>query len=76
MTPIIHLQESGGWSRTPGPITEPPPHPLTNKEKILELTKKMTELLTGEVTLRGMWGTLYSNRRVWVMTVYCVVRFL
>ncbi|XP_066460882.1 uncharacterized protein [Eleutherodactylus coqui] len=48
VTTITHLQESGGWSRTPGPITEPPLHLLTNKEKILELTKKMTELLTGE----------------------------
>ncbi|XP_075698764.1 uncharacterized protein LOC142663708 isoform X3 [Rhinoderma darwinii] len=49
-TPIIH--ESGGWSRSQSPITEPPPHSRihkkNNKKKILELIYKMTELLTGE----------------------------
>ncbi|XP_075703724.1 uncharacterized protein LOC142693710 [Rhinoderma darwinii] len=49
-TPIIH--ESGGWSSSQSPITEPPPHSRiqekNNKKKILELIYKMTELLSGE----------------------------
>ncbi|KAG9468492.1 hypothetical protein GDO78_022637 [Eleutherodactylus coqui] len=49
-----------GWGRPRSPITGPPPHLLIhediNVEKILELTSKMIELLTGKVTLQGMLG--------------------
>ncbi|KAM4031959.1 uncharacterized protein ACNLHF_019350 [Anomaloglossus baeobatrachus] len=51
---------SEGWGRPLSPITGPPPHPPIhediNDQKILELTYKMMELLTGEVTLLGMLG--------------------
>ncbi|XP_071995489.1 oocyte zinc finger protein XlCOF29-like [Engystomops pustulosus] len=52
---------SGGWIQ--GPITEPPPHSLIHEQKILELTSRITELLSGEVSAAGNAGTLYNNTR-------------
>ncbi|XP_073450863.1 gastrula zinc finger protein XlCGF53.1-like [Aquarana catesbeiana] len=64
-------------------ITVPPCDSLKperhNMEKILEVTKKMMELLTGEVSGAGNSGTLSSNRQGMCLDGDCIivcVRFL
>ncbi|XP_069605855.1 gastrula zinc finger protein XlCGF26.1-like isoform X2 [Ranitomeya imitator] len=60
---------SEGWGRPLNSIMGPPPHSLIhediNDQKILELTYKMIELLTGEVPIRCQDVAVYFSMEEW-----------
>ncbi|XP_075187493.1 oocyte zinc finger protein XlCOF29-like [Anomaloglossus baeobatrachus] len=74
---------SEGWGRPLSPITGPPPHPPIhediNDQKILELTYKMIELLTGEpprpdpITVKSKIGDRTQDR-VSSIPIYKMIR--
>ncbi|XP_075698632.1 uncharacterized protein LOC142663722 [Rhinoderma darwinii] len=56
---------SAEWSTTQSPISEPPPHPVIQEQKILEITNKIIYLLTAEVPTKHQEENGDSSMEEW-----------